>query len=62
MVKRGITTKARLSVTIDENLMKEIDKRRGRLPTSIYINDLLAEFFKKKQMIEHQKQMIEVAV
>ena len=52
MVKKGITHKARLSITIDDDLMQEIDKRRGRLPTSIFVNDLLAEFFKKKQVIE----------
>ena len=41
------TTKITLS--IDENLLKEFDKMRGLIPRSAYVNDMLRKEVEKTQ-------------
>ncbi len=39
--------KEKISITLDDKLLKKIDRERGMIPRSVYINYLLRKILKK---------------
>ena len=44
--------KVRLSISLDEKIIKKIDKERGNIPRSTYINILLEKLMKGGKLIK----------
>ena len=39
--------KKKINITIDEDILKRINKKRGLIPLSIFINNILGNWVKK---------------
>lgn len=46
--------KEQISITLDENLMKEIENKRGLIPRSRFIEDLIRDGLKIKE-VNHEE-------
>ncbi len=46
-----MATKTNLNITLDKEVIKQIDMDRGQMPRSSFINTILAKFFKKSHEV-----------
>ncbi len=49
LILMGVRNKIQISITISKKLLSEVEKARGRVNRSVYLGDIVAEYFEKNK-------------